>query len=138
MYLLASIVKYLNFLKHFTSICKCTSFSIEIDFKCRPLFSTHRKHTCQARLTIQHAQNRICQVRLYASLALYSARTETHVQPRLPQVSHSIRQAQKTHMSREIDYRTRTIFGMYKTRMSSEIDYKSRAPFGKRTNAHVR
>ena len=79
-----------NFLKHFTSICKCTSFSIEIDFKCRPLFSTHRKHTCQARLTIRHAQNRVCQVRLYASLALYSARTETHVQPRLPPVLHSI------------------------------------------------
>ena len=53
----------------------------------------------------------MCQVRLNASFALYLARTETHTQARLPQVSHYIWHTQKTHMLSEIDFNTRTLFG---------------------------
>ena len=54
-----------------------------------------RKIDFQVSHSFRHAENRTCQVRLNASLALFSARTETHTQVRLPQVLHSIRHAQK-------------------------------------------
>ena len=120
-----------------------THMLVEIDFKCRSLFSTLRKHTCQVRLLqvshfIRHDQKTHVKQDWLLSLALYSTRIA-------PQ------HAQKTHMSSEIDYNTRTLFGTHtqnahfkqgwlqvsysiqhtqKTHMPSEFDYNTRTPYG--------
>ena len=135
----------------------------KIDFKSRTLFSTLKKHmssTIASKFTLYSActenthikrvdfksrihfgtlRKRICHIYIYIYDWLsQSGLTENlHAEWNWLQNSYSIRHAQKTHMSNEIDYNTRTLFGTHKRHMSSEIDYKSRALFGTDTKRHM-
>ena len=71
----------------------------KIDFKSRTLFGTHETHVSS---------------KIASSLTLYSSRTKRMCQARLPQVSHSIRHAHKTHMFSKADFKSHTLVGTHR------------------------
>ena len=73
-----------------------------------------------------------------ATLVLYSARTELHMSINIENVSLTIRDAQKRICKAKLPQVSHSIQHAQKTHMSSEIDYKSCALFDTHKNAHVK
>ena len=109
-----------------------THMLVKIDFKCRTLFSTLRKHTCQVRLLqvshfIRHDQKTHVKQDWLLSLALYSARTEPHMSCKIEGKS---RTPFGTHRKRICRVRLTITLVLYsahtpKTHILSKVDFKS-------------
>ena len=109
-----------------------THMLVKTDFKCRTLFGTLRKHTCQVRLLqvshfIRHNQKTHVKQDWLLSLTLYSARTEPHMSCKIEGKSCTLF---GTHRKRNCRVRLTITLVLHsahthKTHILSKVDFKS-------------